>query len=284
MSESAAAPAAAPAAPATPAPAAPAAPQWWSTLDSDNQGWVQNRGLHNKPIDQAMVDTIKQARELEKFRGVPAEKLMRWPDDPTQPGALDPILERLGRPKAPSEYQLPLEADGSDKDFAAQMAVKFHAAGLSQSQAEAAWKSFKELAVSVAAGEDEASTTAGAADMAALKTEWKDTYDLNVAIARQAVKGLNLDKATVDKIEEALGSSAAVIKLLNAVGQKGQEASFVSGSNAALGIGATTPEAARQRFNELKADPSFVQKWHAGDAPANKLVNDLLKVMGGQRP
>lgn len=283
MSESAVAPAPAPAAPATPAPAAPA-PQWWSSLDSDTQGWVQNRGLHNKPVDQAVVDAIKQARELEKFRGVPADKLVRWPDDPTQPGALDPILDRLGRPKAAGEYKLPLEADGSDKDFAAQMAVKFHAAGLTQAQAESAWKSFKELAVSVAQSEEAAAQTSGAADIASLKTEWKDTYDLNVAIARQAVKNLGLDKATIDKIEEALGSSAAVIKVFNAIGQKGQEAAFVSGNTGGLNLGATTPEAARQRFNELKADPGFVQKWNAGDAAANKLVNDLLKVMGGNRP
>lgn len=274
------APAPARAAPA-PAPAAPAPAG--VTYDADTTGWLQNRGYNNlEGINTpAAAAIVKQTRELENLRGVPADKILQIPDDINAPGALDGIYGRLGRPQEAGGYQFPADPAGDETEFRSWASPIFHAAGLNNAQANALYTALKAGAEGEEASATEATNTAQAAAMEALKGEWKDTYDVNVQIARDTVAKLGVDDATIAALEGAL-NNAGVVKLFAAIGGRTAEAPFVTGSSPGMS-GLNTPEAAQQRLNELTSDKDFATKVHSGDTEANALVKNLSKLAAGNR-
>lgn len=274
------APAAPPAQPAQ--PAAPAA--WHAGLDSDALGWVQNRGLDKLDAGAAALASIKQARELEKLRGVPADRLLTLPQDLNAKGALDAIYNRLGRPEKAEGYQFKFTAEmaAEEKSIADALAPGFHAAGLTQAQAAEIFNGFRDFANKAAAEAQAAEEAANAAGVQKLKDEWKDTFDLNLAIARATASKLGLDEETVAALEKSMGN-AGVVKMLQKIGAKSGEGNFVSG-NAPQSFGVTTPEAAQERINSLRRDADFTRKYLSGDPEATKVMRDLTRVAAGGKP
>lgn len=243
-------------APAAPAPAAPAA--WHSTFDDETRGWIENRGLHQKQQSEALTALVATARGAEKKFGVPEDRLIKLPASLDEDGALDPIYDRLGRPKTPDEYKLtaPDANDAIGAEFAKALANAAHKNGLSTRQAQEVFKSIDEYVTGIYEREETAAATRREADMAKLQAEWGETFGMNKLLAQEAAKAVGATAEEIDALTQALGSDAAVVKLFARIGQKrGGEASFIAGDNPVLKYGATTPEAARSKIEEIKQDP-----------------------------
>ena len=123
--------------------------------------------------------------------------------------------------------------------------------------------------------------------MTALRDEWGETlYDLNVNIAKEAAAASGASEELIAKLAMAFDpdkGDALVIKFFNQIGQKrGLETPFVSGDGQVLGLGATTPEAAKARITELKSDPEWVAKFntqkHNSDSPIMKEYRGLISL------
>jgi len=262
--------------------AAGADANWFAGIEGDDLGWVQNRGLDKLDAKGAATNLLRQARELERLRGVPADRILALPQDATAAGALNPIFERLGKPKAANEYKFPAPKDGGDdKDFVEWAAPVFHEANLTQAQAEVLYTKLRETAMKYETDKAAAQEMANAANIEKLKAEWKDTYEVNLQIARDTVRKLGATPEAIGALESAL-SNTEVIKLFAKIGAKTGESPFVSGTS--LPAGVTTPEAAQQRLNELTRDMDFAKKVHSGDTEANRLIRNLSIVAAGGRP
>lgn len=269
------APSAAPAAPAVPAPAA-----WHSSLDQETLGWAQNRGLDKLDQAGALLATIKQARELEKLRGAPADRLIQLPADPSLAGSMDPVYARLGRPATADGYKLEMAVeDAAEADAVVKaLAPSLHAAGLSQSQFNAVFKAVSEYAAKLSQESASATEAQAAANMAKLKQEWGSDFDANLVIAKRTAQKLGVDAETVDALEAALGSNTGVVKLFARIGAGSAEAAFVGGQ-APLGVG--TAAGAEARIAELRKDPEFSRRYLAGDAEAVRTMKNLTLVAAG---
>lgn len=258
-------PAPPPAPPSPPAPPASLA-SWHSSFDEETRGWIENRGLHQKKSNEAVVELVKTARSAEKKFGVPQDRLITLPASLDEEGVLDPIYDRLGRPAKPADYGLaaPDADDAVGAEFATSLSGVFHKAGLSKSQASLVFKAIDEYATKVYETQKGSTATQRAADMQKLETEWGEQATFNKLLAQEAVKATGASKEEIDALVAALGSDAAVVRFFNRIGQKrGGEATFMGGDNPTLKYGATTPEAAKARLEELRGDKEWAGKFRA---------------------
>lgn len=270
-----------PAAPA-PAPTAPA-PAWHSAYQGEDLGWLQNRGYDKLGEKEALDALLKQTRSLESLRGVPADRLLTLPQDMTAENALDAVYARLGRPEKPDGYGFKPAEDGNDADYVTWISDLSHGLGLNPKQAEKLNLALRDTVAKSSSAEAEAAKIKSESEFAALKAEWKDTYDLNFQIAQDTARKLGVTDEQSDALEAALGSSAALVKLFAKIGVKSGEAPYVNG-DAARGDAVTTPEAAQQKMNELMKDAAFVDRFYNNDTEARNTISRLSKIASGQRP
>lgn len=86
---------------ATAAAANGAATAWYSGMEAEDIGWLQNRGLAEPDPAKAAPNLARQFRNLEALRGVPADQIFRWPN-PDEDQA--PLLRKWGVPEDPANY------------------------------------------------------------------------------------------------------------------------------------------------------------------------------------
>lgn len=236
---------------------------WHSGYDDETRGWLENRGLHQKKSDEALAELVKTARSAEKKFGVPQDRLLTLPANFDEEGVLEPIYDRLGRPKTFDEYGIKIEGDDElGADFAKKFSERAHKAGLSTAQAKDLFKFIDETTTAIFEKDTGAAETQRAAEMVALEQEWGDSAAMNKLIAQEAAKATGADKEEIEALTKALGSDAKVIKFFARLGAKRSgEAPFISADNPAIKYGATTPEAARAKLDELRGDPEWRGKY-----------------------
>ena len=127
---------------------APVADGWVSSLPESVRGVVLNKGW------KAPEDAITSYANLEKLLG--ADKAGRGvvlPKDDAGADEWGQFWNRLGRPEAADQYNIPLP-DGDDGGFAKQAATWFHEAGLTQRQAEGLAGKWNEFATGMQRQQD----------------------------------------------------------------------------------------------------------------------------------
>ena len=264
-------PQAAPATDATPqaAPATPPPTSWYSGLDTETVGWLDNKGITKLDHGEATAQLVKGYRSAEKYIGVPKEQLLRMPDfDKADKVELDAFFTKLGRPNEPKGYDI----KSDNADFASFAENTFHEAGLTAKQAkliEAKWNEHVQGAMT-ARSETEQQAVAQQAE--ALKKEWGAAHDQNIQLAKVTSGKLGLSEAQVDAMEKALGFDG-VMKLILQIGQG--EDSFVGGSTPS---GPLTPGQAQARITALKGDKDWSLKYLNGNADATAEMDRLMKM------
>lgn len=258
-------------------PVTPEGNKWYSGLPNEDQGWLQNRGLHEKDVNAAVTETIKSYRNLESRIGVPADRLLKLPEK-LEGDEMAAVYNRLGRPEKAEGYDLkaPENVELND-EFVSWAKGAFHAAGLNQTQAQevlSAYLAFEggNMETSEAQAQEQAT-----AQEAALRKEWGNAYDQNVNAARRAARDLGVDAETIDSLEKAMGYDG-VLKLFNNVAGRIMEPGFREGGsdNGPGGFrGTLTPQQALDKIRELKGDKAFVSKYSQGDAEAKRRMGEL---------
>ncbi len=256
--------------PAGAAPAGEAAngQSWYSGYAEDVRGFVENKGWKDP------ADAITGYINLEKFLG--ADKAGRGlvlPKDDATPDEWGQVYDRLGRPKSPDEYKLAVP-DGDSGEFAKVAASKFHELGLTAKQAEqlSAW--YNEQAQAMGASQQQQMAQSSEQQMAQLQQEWGKDYDANIEAGRRAARQFGVDEAFLEKMESSVGT-AEMLKFFAKVGKGLGEDSFVDGG--ASGKFGISPEAARVRIGQLKADPNWTAKYLGGDADARAELERLMR-------
>lgn len=249
---------------------APVADGWVSSLPESVRGVVLNKGW------KAPEDAITSYANLEKLLG--ADKAGRGvvlPKDDAGADEWGQFWNRLGRPEAADQYNIPLP-DGDDGGFAKQAATWFHEAGLTQRQAEGLAGKWNEFATGMQRQQEEAFAQQAQIDVQDLQREWGQGFDQQAELARRAIREAGLSPEEGQAIERALGVKKAA-QVFSKLGQQYAEAP-VKGTESGRGSFATTPEQAMARIGALKADIGWTQKYLNGDTDARAEFERLHKI------
>lgn len=252
----------------SPAPTeVPAAPSinWLDGADETTIGYVQNKGW----TDPKQV--LDGYRNLEKLLGADkAGNALVLPRGDAKPEEWGAIWDRLGRPPAADGYAR-LEGDA---DMQNAMFGKFHELGLTKTQGDTIAQWLAEQGTKTAEQMQAQAQQRFQQEDMEVKQEWGAAYNQNLAQAQQAARGLGLDTGTIDKLAEALGHRATM-NLLQKIGSRMGEDSFVSGDRTEAFNNALTPGQAKAQISSLMQDRSFTQKYLAGDAEAKAKMEAL---------
>lgn len=270
--------AAAPAAPAAPTsqqvtaapePAAPApAPSWLEGADETLIGYVQNKGWNDPK------QVLDGYRNLEKLLGADkANNAVVIPKADADPKEWNAVFDRLGRPTGPDGYKVELP-QGGDKAMHDASLAKFHELGLTKAQGETLANWYNGLVTETVKAQEAQRAANFQQEDVALKSEWGQAYQQNLAQAQAGARGLGLDPATIDKLSDALGHKATM-SLLQRVGAGMREDSMVTGDSQPGFGSAMTPGQAKAQIQSLMSDKDFTSKYLNGDAGARAKMATL---------
>lgn len=256
------------------------APWYKGVADDETIGHWQNRGLPLDDPHKLSIELTKQYRNLEKFSGVPPDKLIKLPDNMDAKAWRD-VMGRLGAPKEASEYDFSgVKVNGSDleQSFSDAMRSALFDAALPKDKASAI--------VGAAAKWMEGKSASEAAELAAkLETEkaalaksWGQNFDMNRLTAMQGAQRLGVDAETVALLEQRVGY-AKVMEMFRKVGAGTSEDSFKASGHGPGQV--VTQEGAKARLAELQRDKEWGRRLLAGDVDARREFDNLTKLSIG---
>jgi hypothetical protein len=241
---------------------------WYGAYPEEVRGLVETKGW------QSPVDAINSYSNLEKLLG--ADKAGRGlvlPKDDAPADEWGKVYDRLGRPKSSDEYKLPIP-DGDTGEFAKVAAGKFHELGLSAKQAQGLAEWWNATQAEMGSSQANSMAMNSEMEMEQLQKEWGPQYDANIEAGRRAARQFGVDAPMLEKMESALGT-AEMLKFFAKVGKGMGEDAIVEGSSSGkFGI---SPEAARVRIQQLKADPEWTAKYLSGNADAKAELERLMR-------
>lgn len=244
------------------------APFDWATaggVTGEDLTYVQAKGF------KGPNDLLASYKGAEKLIGVPADQVIKLPQSTggveiTQQQMNEAVYDRLGRPKTAADYKLPVP-EGVDVKFAENVSGWMHEVGLNTKQATTLAGKWNEYMAGVAKAQTEATTARAATDNQALKVEWGNKYDSNVALVDRAAAAFGMDQKQVTALRDAMGPAAAMKFLLNIGSKLGHDDNFVpAGDN--QGFTGMSPEQAMTEIATLRKDKGFQEKFTKGDAEA----------------
>lgn len=242
-------------------------------LDEDLRGYAELKGFK----DGASV--LTSYRNLEKMQGVPADKLLKLPDE-NDKEAVNAFLEKLGRPKTADGYKINIPQGQSDK-LAKAMAPLFFNAGLSQKQVEqlvTGWNTMQE-AEAKAIQQQQAEFVA--AQEAELKNEWGGRYAENLELAKRAATSLGITGEQINAFERSTDFKTVMNMLLNIAGKLSEDS--LKGGNAGAGKDILTPAAAKAKLEQLQNDKEWVTKFNNKDSGAVEEFRRLQLIAAGMQ-
>lgn len=270
-------------------PVAPPATTWFTGLDDIDKGFLQTKGWDKPVAVDGVKEMLKSYRELEGYRGVPVEQLLKVPKDASDEAGWKAVYQRLGAPDKPEGYDftaLDLGDEGLTgkvRDAVRDAAVKFN---VPKPMAEEIAK-----AVAAAHGSHKTATTTEQqalvlTEQAKLKQDWGPNFDVNMFVADKAAERLGVSPEVAAKLKDGMGG-AAVAELFRKLGQGMGEDRYVRDPGPG-GRDVMTREQAVARKVELlgdmrrgSGDQSFIDRYMKGDAAARREVAALDQMISG---
>lgn len=239
---------------------------WLGEADELTVGYVQNKGWSDPK------QVLDGYRNLEKLLGADkagnAVVLPRLDADAKEWG---PVWDRMGRPPAADGYA---RLEGGDPEIQNTMFGRFHELGLSKAQGEGIAQWLAEFGNQSETQSQQQAEARFQTEDQAVKTEWGAAYTQNLAQAQAAARGLGLDAQTIDAISDALGHQRTM-NLLQQIGSRMGEDSFVTGDRTETFGNALTPGQAKAQIQTLMSDKDFTSRYLAGDAAAKAKMEGL---------
>lgn len=258
---------------------------WFETFDAETKGYLQARGLDKlKPVE-ALTKTIQAHRNAESKLGVPADRVVRWPEEGDTEGWRG-LHSRLGVPEKPEGYDFS-NLKFSDGASAEDAFIKFmrdaaYELNVPKGTAEALAKKF--LDFGEVAEKEENAKVALDAQVAAqtLQTSLGANYERNKFIADRAASLLGVSVDALNALAKAASFPQVMDGLLK-IGIKMGEASLLGIGDNGPGNGPMTREQAMSQKRDLMADKDWVARWGRGDKAAVDQIRKLDEVIVGPR-
>ena len=172
-------------------------------LDTDSMALVNDRQWKGVP------DVLTSYRNLEKLIGVPPDRILKLPGDKDPAESWNGIYDRLGRPKAATDYKIPLP-EGDTGEFAKTIAPIFHEAGLSQAQVSKIAERHNALMGEQIKKSTEATKAAQEREIVELRSEWGPDYDRNNDTVDRAAAAFGMTKEHATALKQAMGPGVRV--------------------------------------------------------------------------
>lgn len=260
-----------------------AAKPWYEgKVDAEIIGHWDNKGWKKDDPAAVAVEASKQARELQKHFGVPAEQLMRLPKDANDEAGWKGVHERLGMPKEAKDYDLSgvKRADGTDIEQALADTLRgaLHRGRVGKDAAPEVAKAVVKHLDDAAAAAVADRTAKLATEKAALKTSWGTNEEFNKLTAMQGAKRLGVDPETVAQLENVVGY-AKIMEMFRKIGAGTSEDTFIEGKGGGGGI--NTREGAQARLAELQTDKDWAGRLLKGDVAARREFDSLTQMIAG---
>jgi hypothetical protein len=253
---------------------------WFTALDGETQGWLENKGW---TAEDGLTQMVRAHRSLEGMMG--RDKVI-WPKDAQDKQGWAEIHRRMGVPSSWEDYGLaPLGPDGKpdvavDRSYADGMAQVFHKLGIGKETATALATEHATLQSALTAADNEAFQRSSAQDFDALRREWGGEADQRLAAAQRASRAFGLEPAVMGKIERAIGTRA-MVSLLADIGTAISEDRGTGAGGFGSG-GWLTPEAANARLVELRGDQDWTRRYFAGDKSAIAEYDRLISAVASR--
>lgn len=251
---------------------------WYSDIAQDDStaGYIQAKGWKDAG------DILESYRNLEKFRGVSEDKLLKLPDEQT-PESMRGIYEQLGAAKSVDEYQVTMpdnmEVDegllGQAREFAFE-------SGMSTSQFQQLVDIYNQSIISGANNITEEYNTNREIQENQLKQDWGSQYQESLFLAEQAMREVGVSDEQRAVLEAGLGVDGTA-KLFNKVGSSLQEVNVDSKASSDFGM---TPEKARYEMDTIlsraSTDRSVAEQFQKATGPEYDRYKQLMKLRHGE--
>lgn len=250
----------------------------WYGENADVAGYLQNRGLVDKTVNEVALSAIQAHREAEKFIGAPAAELVHLPKDGNDAEGWNRVWTRLGRPAEANGYDAGDLATREDtKEFTDFMRQALLKNGTPKSMGEALIRDIAEYASKQEGNDIAAKQAAVQVERDALRAELGQNYDVSMSVAKRAAAALGVTPEEIATLEQTVGYTK-VMKMFMNVGSKIGEDKFITSEQTGSIV---TKEAAQDRINSLKADEAWVKAYLNGDAQKVKEMHDLQIIVAG---
>lgn len=245
---------------------------WYDSFqNAELKGYIANKQFKSPEV---LAEAYKN---FEGLRGVSQDRILTLPEKADAPEWAG-IYNRLGRPEKADGYKIPVP-EGDKGEFAKQAAIWFHEAGLTQRQAEMVAKKWNEHAAASQKVDTDAIAQKHAEEVATLQREWGAAHKQNVELGQLAARKFGFTEEKMAAIEKILGYSGTM-KMFHEIGAGlGEHAFQGSGQGGGAGgfKGIPTPDQAKAKIAELRADNDFVSRYVAGDHLAREEMERLHK-------
>ncbi len=214
-------------------------------FEAESQSFVENKGWKNNDA------LLASYRGLEKVFGLPEDRILALPDDPSAEGAMDAVYSRLGRPDSAEGYTKAVGDDFQDEAFA-RIAETAFGAGVTDSQ----FKAMQESMSGIAGGVVEAQEAAAAAAF----DQWKGANEAGFQNAAALMANVGVSE---DQLAEILaGDKAHIYDFLATVAKRSAEGRTVEGDPPGDTF-AMSPEAAKAKIAKKMGDKEFMDRYNS---------------------
>lgn len=217
---------------------------WTEGFSEDLQTYVAGKGFKDA---SALADSYQN---LERLRGVPAENLMQFPNDPNAEGAMDPIYARMGRPDEAGGYTRVIGEDFPEDVYTA-MTERAHQLGIADGQLQGMQQVMTELGASLAEQNETESATAFDA--------WKADNAEGFTNAAQVMANVGMTEESIAAMLS--GDKTAIYDFAAKVGARSAEGEVVMGEQPKQEGFGMSASAAKGKVAELFADDSFMKAY-----------------------
>jgi hypothetical protein len=261
----------------------PDADTWYKGVDAETVGLWENKGWDKTKPETVALAATKAYGEVQKMIGMKADHdFIPVPKDMTK-GDMNPVWEKLGRPKAATEYDFKdvKFKDGTelDEDFTTFLRERAFKSNLPKDAAADMARGLVEYLGNQDAKAESEKAAGIMEQKAALAKNWGTTPDKmdnspQMLVAKLAAQRLGVDPETVNALESAVGY-AKVMEMFRSIGTKIGEDKFITGAGPGSNNGAMSREGAVARKAELYKDPAWVSKFLAG---SNEHVREMANL------
>lgn len=263
----------------TDVPTTPTTP-WYTGVEGFTPeiiGHLQSKGWDKLPAPQAALELTKSWKEAEKFVGVPANQLIRLPQDAKDEAGWKTVWSRLGAPADAKDYDFgTAKLDDATKEALRTAAGAVHLPKDSVTAIAAGLAKHLESAEN-AKQADYAAKVEG--ERTALAKDWGANHAANMITAKAAAGALGVTPEDVAALEKHIGY-ARVMKMFQNIGSKIGEDKFVTNDNGGA-RGIMTKEQATAKMSDLKKDDAWVKRYMSGGNAEDREMKALIAIITG---